>query len=129
MIALMSEWTPTDLNAIDAAEELRIASRRDDGSLRRFVIIWMVVVDGSLYVRSAHGTENQWFRRAVTSGAGRITAGGVEAEVTWTHAVEAPHEAIDAAYQAKYGGRHPQEYIDPVIGATAASATLRVEPA
>jgi hypothetical protein len=108
---------------------LRIASRREDGTLRKDVIIWMARVGDELYVRSAHGTDNQWFRRAEASGGGRISAGNVESDVRWTHVTEAPHAKIDAAYQAKYGGRYPQEYIDPVIGATAASATLRLEPA
>jgi len=125
----MSDWNPDDLVAIDAADELQIASRRADGSLRRYAIIWMVVVDGGLYVRSAHGTDNPWFRRAAASGIGRIIAGGVESDVDWTQASTAPHDRIDAAYQAKYGGRYPQEYIDPVIGGTAASATLLVTPA
>ena len=33
---------------------------------------WTVRADGELYVRSAYGTGNPWFRRATASGTGRI---------------------------------------------------------
>ena len=38
----MSGWTTDELRAIGDAEELRIASRRLDGSLRKAIIIWVV---------------------------------------------------------------------------------------
>ena len=43
--------------------------------------MWVVRVDDDVYVRSAHGPDNGWYRRAVASGTGRIRAGGVEHDV------------------------------------------------
>ncbi|MGN6326868.1 DUF2255 family protein [Pseudolysinimonas sp.] len=40
----MTTWTPAELDEIDTDHELRIASRRPDGSLRSPVTIWMVRV-------------------------------------------------------------------------------------
>jgi hypothetical protein len=37
-------WSPDDLERIGSAEELEIAVRRADGSLRRWVPIWVVCV-------------------------------------------------------------------------------------
>ena len=51
----MSNWTEDELARIDRAEELDIASRRPDGSLRPFVTIWVVRQAHDLYVRSAYG--------------------------------------------------------------------------
>ena len=48
--------------------ELQIASRRADGSLRKFVTIWAVRSGDDVYVRSAYGHDNGWFRRALASG-------------------------------------------------------------
>ena len=35
-------WTPDELDRIGAAEELRLTSRRPDGSLRPYVTMWVV---------------------------------------------------------------------------------------
>ena len=79
-------WTADKLDRIGRADELRIASRRPDGSLRPYVTIWMVRSGDDIYVRSAHGWDNPWFQRALHSGEGRIQAGSVERDV----AFEAP---------------------------------------
>ena len=63
-----STWTDEELVRIGSAEELRISSRRMNGSLRPFVTIWTVRYGDDIYVRSAHGPENGWFVRAVAAG-------------------------------------------------------------
>ena len=67
-------WTDDELRRVGAATELQIATRRDDGSLRPYVTIWTIRASGRLYVRSAYGADNPWFRRATASGSGRIRA-------------------------------------------------------
>ena len=44
-------WTPEQLARVDAARELEIAVRRADGTLRPWTPIWVVHVDGDVYVR------------------------------------------------------------------------------
>jgi hypothetical protein len=39
--------------------------------------MWTVRAGDKLYIRSAYGPDNPWYRRATTSGTGRIRAGGV----------------------------------------------------
>jgi hypothetical protein len=51
----MSEWTSDELTKIGNAEELKIASMRRDGSLRKPVTIWVVRQGDGLYVRSVKG--------------------------------------------------------------------------
>ena len=51
----MTAWTADELDRIGRADELRIASRRADGSLRPYVTIWTVRSGDDIYVRSAHG--------------------------------------------------------------------------
>jgi hypothetical protein len=121
----MTAWSAQELDRIGQAEELEIASRRPDGSLRSFVTIWMVRVDDGLFVRSAHGQENPWFRRAVESGEGRVRAGGVERDVTFEAGDPTLAAAITAAFAAKYGHYH-QSIVDPVISPESEGATLRL---
>jgi len=125
-----STWTDQELRRIGGAAELQIASRRPDGSLRPYVTIWTVRAGDDLYVRSAYGTDNPWFRRAAASGTGRIRAAGVERDVTFTPASEldaGTQAAVDAAYHAKYDRYGPQ-IVGTVTGPHAAPVTLRLVP-
>ena len=123
----MTTWTTDELRRIGDADELRVSSRRKDGSLRPKVTIWVVRVGDDIYIRSAIGPENPWYRRAKASGTGRITAGGVERDVAFAEAAPDAHSGIDAAYHTKYD-RYGDNLVSPVVGDTAALATLRVVP-
>ena len=124
----MTEWSSDELRRIGAADELRIASYRTDGTLRPYVTIWAVAVGDAVYVRSAYGADNPWFVRATRAGAGRIQAGGVERDVQFARAAEADQDAIDAAYHQKYD-RYGQRIVGSVTGAHAHPVTLRLTPA
>lgn len=80
-----------------------------------------------LYVRSAYGTNNPWFRRAKASGSGRIQAGVLERDVTFADAAPNAHEAIDNAYLAKYD-RYGPSIVGTVVGDDAAPLTIRLAP-
>ena len=70
-------WTADELDRMGDAEELRIAPRRKDGTLRRAVPIWVVRVGDELYVRSFHGDSGGWYRAARATGEGHVSAGGI----------------------------------------------------
>jgi hypothetical protein len=123
----MSGWTPEELDRVGRATELQIASRRPDGSLRRYVTIWTVRADDDIYVRSAYGYDNTWFQRALRSGEGRIRAGGVERDVRFEVAEADVADAVSAAYRAKYDGYGPS-IVGSVTSAEAVESTLRVLP-
>ncbi|MEU6251340.1 DUF2255 family protein [Streptomyces sp. NPDC047043] len=123
----MNTWNTETLERIAAAEELEIAPRRGDGSLREPTTIWVVREGDELYVRSWRGTRGTWWNTARTSNAGHITAGGEEADVTFTvESDPALNDRVDAAYRAKYG--HYSGYVKPMIGEQARATTLRLTP-
>jgi hypothetical protein len=121
------EWTDDELARYGGATEVEVSSRRDDGSLRPYVTIWLVRVGPDLYIRSAYGPGNPWYRRAIASGAGRIRAGGLERDVTFTPAGPEVHADVDAAYHAKYD-RYGPAIVNTVVGEQAAGVTLRLLP-
>lgn len=123
----MANWTPDELDRIGSAEELRIASLRLDGSLRPYVTIWVVRSGDAIFVRSAYGPDNPWYRRAKASGAGRIRAGGIERDVSFADAEPETYGAIDAAYYAKYD-RYGSAIVGTVVGPAAAPLTIRLIP-
>jgi hypothetical protein len=123
----MTIWTEVELTRIGGAEELQLASTRPDGSLRPLVTMWVVRAGDELYVRSAYGATNPWFRRARASGTGRIRAGGIERDVIFGDAAPDAHAAIDAAYHAKYD-RFGPSIVDTVVGPQTEGVTIRLLP-
>jgi hypothetical protein len=120
-------WSDDQLLRVGQATELDLASRRSDGSLRPYVTMWVVRAGDDLYVRSAYGPENPWYRRAMASGSGRIRAAGVEADVTFGTAADDAQAAIDAAYHAKYDTYGPR-LVGSVVGPDAHRVTVRLVP-
>ena len=123
----MPGWTADELEKIGKADELQIASRRGDGTLRPFVTIWVVRSGDGLYVRSAYGHENGWFQRALKSGEGRIRAGGVERDVAFEEPGAAVDAELHAAYHAKYD-RYGPSIVGPVVSPESARSTFRLAP-
>lgn len=95
----MAAWTNDELTRIGDAEELGIAPERRDGS---------------------------WFRAAETRREGRISAGGVEKDVTFVDADDV-NIAIDAAYRAKYR-RYSAGIVNTTLTPQARAATLQLVP-
>jgi hypothetical protein len=120
-------WSSDELSRIGGAEEVQLASLRPDGTLRPYVTIWAVRAGDDLFVRSAYGKDNPWYRRAKASGAGRIRAGGLERDVTFAEAADDAHAGIDRAYHAKYD-RHGPAIVGTVVGAAVAPVTIRLLP-
>ena len=99
----MTTWANDELDSIENAEELQIASLRNDGTLRKPVIIWVVRVGDDLYVRSVKGRTSAWFQGVQTLHKGTIRAGGVDKDVTFVEETDSDvNVQIDTAYTTKY---------------------------
>ena len=123
----MTVWTEDELNKVGFAEELRIASLRSDGTLRKPVIIWVVRLGDDLYVRCVNGREGAWFRGVQTRYEGRIWAGGVEKDVKFVEEGNPNLNAkIDEAYLVKY--RHYPQYVAPMVTPDVRAATIKLVP-
>ena len=124
----MSEWTSEELSKIETAEELKIASMRRDGTLRKPVTIWVVRHGDQIYVRSVNGPDGGWFRGIQTRHQGHIRAGGVTKDVSFVSVDPADlGEEIDAAYRTKYR-RYPAGIVNSVLTPAARAATLELVP-
>ena len=123
----MNGWSASELERIGRADEVGVASRREDGSMRGFVTIWAVRVDDDVYVRSAHGSGNPWFQRALRSGEGRVRAGGTERDVAFVAAGPESAAAVTSAYHAKYDP-YGSQIVGTVVSPEAEQTTLRLVP-
>jgi hypothetical protein len=120
-------WSSEQLDRISPSAELEIASRRGDGTLRRWVPIWVVCVDDGVYVRTWYRRTTGWYADVLDLRQARIRVPSLETDVLITHLGEgAPglRSSIDAAYRAKYG---PFGH-ESMVTADAAATTLRLDP-
>ena len=125
----MTAWTNDELNKIGTAEELKIASIQQDGTLRKPTTIWVVRLGDDLYIRSAYGSGSVWFRGTRVRHEGRIRAGGVEKDVSFVDAGADPalNDQIDTAYRTKYR-RYEEPYVKPMVSPEVRSTTIKLVP-
>jgi len=76
VLTMTAAWTAEELQRIGAAHELQIASMRTDGTLRRWVPIWVVSADGQVYVRTWYRRDTGWFGQVLASHRARIRVPG-----------------------------------------------------
>ena len=123
----MSIWTDNELYKIGNAEELQIASLRQDGTLRKLMTIWVVRLGDDLYVRSVNGRTSAWFRGVQTRYEGHIRAGGVDKDATFVEENDSNiNDKIDAAYATKY--RRYASIIPSINDSKARAATIKLVP-
>ena len=78
---MTTAWSARELERICSAKELQIATKRADGTLRRWVPIWVVCVGDQVYVRTWYRREDGWFGQVLGSRRARIHVPGLEADV------------------------------------------------
>ena len=124
-------WSSEQLERIGSADELQIATRRADGTLRRWVPIWVVCVGDQVYVRTWYRRDNGWFGHVLGSRRARIRVPGLEVDVGVEDVGSDKEDRaelranVDAAYHAKYA-RHGGPSVDGMTTDTAAATTLRL---
>jgi hypothetical protein len=127
---MTAAWSPEDRERVGRAEELEIAARGGDGTLRRWLPIWVVCAGEQVYVRTWHRRDSGWFGQALDSRRARIRVPGLEVDVAVEDVGEDQGDLradVDAAYRAKYG-RYGGVSVDRMVTDEAAASTLRLIP-
>lgn len=116
--------TNEQLALIDRTREVRVETFSTSGSVK--TVIWIVVVDGTVYVRSVRGDDGHWYQRALANPLLAIHVGDERIEFRAIH-VSDPDEivAVSNALRDKYpaGGS-----LDRMTRAGVLDNTLRLEP-
>ena len=118
--------------ADDVIEELhkgKILGIRAGSEPHRFIGVWMVVVEGRLFIRSWSLKPRSWYRTFVVDPVGAITIGEREFPVRAVQTrSERLKDAVSAAYAAKYNTPASKKYVRDLSGAKSRGTTTELVP-
>ncbi|GLQ91642.1 DUF2255 family protein [Dyella acidisoli] len=98
-------WSSGELHHIVKADDVKIASLRDDRMTPGTQTwVWCVAVNGELYVRAYNGKQSRSYQAAIRQGAGLIVAAGMVWVVKFELAAGEINASIDDAYRAQHKG-------------------------
>lgn len=97
---------------LDFIQNHNLTGVRGGATLRSFLKIWVVEVEGRLFARSWDLNPRSWFTAFLEEGVGALQLGEKEIEVAGRK-VEAPElqEKINAAYRSKYTSEESKPYV------------------
>ena len=111
---------------IESVEEVDIETTRGPGAPVHRTIIWAVIGDGQVYVRSLKGEAGRWYRELMANPEAILH---VEGDAVPVSAVQTPDPASVArateGFRRKYGN---SPYLDTMIRDEIAPTTVRIDP-
>jgi hypothetical protein len=121
-----SRFPPQQVQALGEARIIGLRSGPD----HRYTGVWVVVVDGRVFVRTWNDLPTGWFRAFVAEPRGRIQLAGREVPVRGRHVrSERMRDAVTEAYGAKYTTRASQKWVAGFAEPDRARRTLELLPA
>ena len=118
-------FTTATLESIDAAHEVHIETRAEDERTYR-TVIWIMVEDGAVYVRSVRGDAGRWYQRATANPTVKIVVGSAEIDAV---ARAAPDEqSVRSASKGLRRKYSPGPSLDAMLAPAVLHTTLRLEP-
>ena len=126
---MTGSFAPDTWRLIDETREVRIETRRDEDAPAHRTTIWVVTVDGSVFVRSVRGGRGRWYREVSANPAAALHVGGDRIPVRAVPVTDdATIEAVSEAYREKYGRTSPGS-TRAMVQPETLPTTLELEPA
>ena len=117
------------LQLLNETKEVRIETRRDEEAPAHRTTIWVVTVDGDVFVRSVRGERGRWYREVSANPNAALQAGERRIPV---RAVPVADEltvgVVSEAYRSKYGRTSPDS-TRAMLQPETLPTTLKLEPA
>jgi hypothetical protein len=119
-------FKPDDLALLEQAEEVDIETQAPAGPAHR-ATIWIVVDEGSAYVRSVRGPAGRWYRELLANPAGALHVDRKRLPVTAIPAADPDSvDRVSKALRRKYKG---VTGLSSMLKSETFPTTLRLEPA
>ena len=117
------------LRLLDETKEVRIETRRDGDSPEHRTIIWVVVVEGEVFVRSVRGQRGRWYREISSNPEGALHVEDDRIPVRAASVTEgATVDAVSAAFRSKYQQSSPAS-TEAMVRPETLPTTLKLSPA
>ena len=99
------------------------------GTEHRFIPIWVVVVDGRVFVRPWNDKARGWYRAFLSDATGAIQVDGSDVPVRARRVRgERLNDDVDAAYAHKYTTKANQKYVKGFATAKRRATTMELVP-
>jgi hypothetical protein len=119
----MTRFDADALSDLQSAKEVRIRTDKHPDSA---VVIWVVVADDTVFVRSFRGARGRWYRDLATGGDATLEVGSRRLAVRAMPEREpAAIERASREYLAKY---RSSSYAQAMVNQDILATTLRLEP-
>jgi hypothetical protein len=119
----MNRFDTDSLRDLLSAKEVSIRTDKHPDSA---VVIWVVVADDTVFVRSFRGASGRWYRDLATGGDAMLEVGRRRLAVRATP--ERDPAAIERASQAYLGKYRSSSYAQAMVNPDILATTLRLEP-
>jgi hypothetical protein len=117
---------PFDADTLRLLGETREVDIRTDKHPGSAVVIWVVVADGAVFVRSFRGVKGRWYRDLATGGPAALEVAGRRLAVQAVPVTDpATIEQVSRGFLGKYA---PSPYAQAMVQADILSTTLRLDP-
>jgi hypothetical protein len=124
-----SSFDAETLSLLDETDEVYIETRREADSPEHRTIIWVVVVEGEVFVRSVRGLRGRWYREISLNPKGALYVENNRLPVRAAHATDdTTVDAVSDAIRSKYGETSPKSTASMVRPDTLPT-TLKLSPA
>jgi hypothetical protein len=115
-----------DADTLRDLRDLREVAIRTEKHPDDAVVIWVVVADDEVFLRSVRGSKGRWFRDLATGGSATLEFAGRRLAVQALPASDADSIArASREYLRKY---QPSPYAQSMVRAEVLPTTLRLEP-
>jgi hypothetical protein len=126
---MSSSFDAETLRLLDDNREVKIETRRDAEFPEHRTIIWVVVVEGEVFVRSVRGPRGRWYREISSNPEGALHVENNRIPVRATHATDdTTVDKVSDAIRSKYGETSPKSTASMVRPDTLPT-TLKLSPA
>ena len=117
--------TNFDADILCELREVREVAIRTEKHPNSAVVIWVVVADNEVFVRSVYGTKGRWYRDLAAGGPATLEFAGRRVAV---QAIPANDPAALARASREYLGKYqPSPYAQAMVKSEVLPTTLRLE--
>jgi hypothetical protein len=115
-----------DADTLRELRDLQEVAIRTERHPKNAVVIWVVVADDEVFVRSVRGTKGRWYRDLAAGGPATLEFAGRRLAV---QAIPASDPAAVARASREYLRKYqPSPYAPAIVKSEALPTTLRLEP-